>query len=244
MPYRNLDEAAVARTIERLCQRVEIRFAGSGLSRVCRELDAIADRAAETSAWIRRPILPLRIGTSLLAALLLAGLAVTLVALSAPVEPLTLPQLVQVIESGVNDLVFVAIAVLFLLTLETRLKRRRALRAINELRSIAHVIDMHQLTKDPEWVLDRGRETGILPPRTMSRFELSRYLDYCSEALSLTGKVAALYLKGFDDPVALQAVNEVEDLTTGLSRKVWQKLSVLYAMGPGPAGGSSAVVGD
>jgi hypothetical protein len=67
----------------------------------------------------------------------------------------------------------------------------------------------------------------------MSRFELSRYLDYCSEALSLTGKVAALYLKGFDDPVALQAVNEVEDLTTGLARKIWQKLTILYSMSPG-----------
>jgi hypothetical protein len=92
---------------------------------------------------------------------------------------------------------------------------------------------MHQLTKDPEWVLDRGRGTGVLPPRTMSRFELSRYLDYCSEALSLAGKVAALYVRDFDDPVALQAVNEVEDLTTGLSRKIWQKLSILYGMPPG-----------
>ena len=125
-------------------------------------------------------------------------------------------------------MLFVAAAIFFLLTAEARVKRRRALRAIHELRAIAHVIDMHQLTKDPEWVLDRGRESGVLPPRTMSRFELSRYLDYCSEALSLTGKLAALYIQEFDDPVALQAVNEVEDLTTGLSRKIWQKLMVLY----------------
>ncbi len=231
MRHRSLDAGAIATTIERLCQRVEVRFPESGLSRVCRELDAIAERAAETSAWIGRPILPLRIAVGLLVALILAGLAVTLAALRAPVDPLTLGELVQTVEAGVNDLVFVAVAVFFLLTLETRLKRRRALQAIHELRSIAHVIDMHQLTKDPEWVLDRGRETGVLPPRTMNRFELSRYLDYCSEALSLTGKVAALYMKDFDDPVALQAVNEVEALTTGLSRKIWQKLSILYAMG-------------
>ena len=231
MRHRSLDAGAIATTIERLCQRVEVRFPESGLSRVCRELDAIAERAAETSAWIGRPILPLRIAVGLLVALILAGLAVTLAALRAPVVPLTLGELVQTVEAGVNDLVFVAVAVFFLLTLETRLKRRRALQAIHELRSIAHVIDMHQLTKDPEWVLDRGRETGVLPPRTMNRFELSRYLDYCSEALSLTGKVAALYMKDFDDPVALQAVNEVEALTTGLSRKIWQKLSILYAMG-------------
>jgi hypothetical protein len=231
--HRSLDARSIATTIERLCQRVEVRFPGSGLCGVCRELDAIAERAAETSAWIGRPILPLRIAVGLLVALILAGLAATGAALRAPIEPLTLGELVQAIEAGVNDLVFVAVAVFFLLTLETRLKRRRALRAIHELRSIAHVIDMHQLTKDPEWVLDRGRETGVLPPRTMDRFELSRYLDYCSEALSLTGKVAALYMKDFDDPVALQAVNEVEALTTGLSRKIWQKLSILYAMGKG-----------
>ena len=231
MRHRSLDAEAIATTIERLCQRVEVRFPESGLSGVCRELDAIADRAAETSAWIGRPILPLRVAVGLLVALILAGLGVTLAALRAPLEPLTLGQLVQTIEAGVNDLVFVAVAVFFLLTLETRLKRRRALQAIHELWSIAHVIDMHQLTKDPEWVLDRGRETGVLPPRSMNRFELSRYLDYCSEALSLTGKVAALYMKDFDDPVALQAVNEVESLTTGLSRKIWQKLTILYSMG-------------
>jgi hypothetical protein len=229
--HRSLDAGSIATTIERLCQRVEVRFPGSGLAGVCRALDAVADRAAETSVWIGRPILPLRIAVGLLVALILAGLAVTLAALRAPALPLTMSELVQAIEAGVNDLVFVAIAVYFLLTLETRLKRRRALRAIHELRSIAHVIDMHQLTKDPEWVLDRGRETGVLPPRTMDRFELSRYLDYCSEALSLTGKVAALYMKDFDDPVALQAVNEVEALTTGLSRKIWQKLTILYSMG-------------
>jgi hypothetical protein len=27
-------------------------------------------------------------------------------------------------------------------------------------------------------------------------------------------------------------VNEVENLTTGLSRKIWQKLMIVYAMGP------------
>jgi quercetin dioxygenase-like cupin family protein len=89
---------------------------------------------------------------------------------------------------------------------------------------------MHQLTKDPEWVLQRGRESGVLPPRRLEPFELSRYLDYCSEMLSLTGKLAALYIQGFGDSVALAAVNEVEDLTTGLSRKVWQKLMILHTV--------------
>jgi len=45
--------------------------------------------------------------------------------------------------------------------------------------------------------------------------------------LSLTGKVAALYVQNFEDSVALQAVNEIEDLTTGLARKIWQKLTIV-----------------
>jgi hypothetical protein len=85
---------------------------------------------------------------------------------------------------------------------------------------------MHQLTKDPEQILQQGTtESSSL--RRMTAFDLGRYLDYCSEMLSLTGKVAALYVQGFDDGVALQAVNEIEDLTTGLSRKIWQKLTLV-----------------
>jgi len=232
--YRSLDPAAITRTIELLGQRVESRFPASGLSKVCRDLLGIAQRTAETTAWIAQPILALRVAVALLVALLLAGLGLTMVRLHVRLSPESLTELAQGLESGINDVIFVGAFLFFLVTLEKRIKRGRALKAIHELRSIAHVIDMHQLTKDPEWVLDRGRETGVLPPRSMSRFALSRYLDYCSEALSLTGKVAALYMRDFDDPVALQAVNEVEDLTNGLSRKIWQKLSILYAMGPEP----------
>jgi uncharacterized membrane protein YtjA (UPF0391 family) len=232
MAYRSLDAERIAHTIDALCRRVESRFPDSGLAGVVRDLDEIARRTAETTAWIARPILPLRVGVALLVILILAGIAATAVSLRPALGPLPLPELIQTLEAGVNDVVFVAAAIFFLVTVETRIKRRRALAAIQELRSIAHVIDMHQLTKDPELVLERAPHTGVLPPRRMSSFELSRYLDYCSEALSLTGKVAALYIQGFDDAVALQAVNEVEDLTTALSRKVWQKLMVVYAMGP------------
>lgn len=45
--------------------------------------------------------------------------------------------------------------------------------------------------------------------------------------LSLLGKISVLYVQRFDDAVALAAVNEVEQLTTGLSRKIWQKLMMI-----------------
>jgi hypothetical protein len=114
-----------------------------------------------------------------------------------------------------------------LVTIETRLKRRRALRMIHQLRSLAHIVDMHQLTKDPERVLSGQPDTASSPVRTMTLPELGRYLDYCSELLSVTSKVAALLVQYFDDAVVLSSVNEIEDLTTGLSSKIWQKITIL-----------------
>lgn len=137
-------------------------------------------------------------------------------------------EFVQIVEAGINDVVLIGAAVFFLITLETRYKRGRALKSLHELRSIAHIIDMHQLTKDPERIMNRTfSRTGASPKSTMTKFELRRYLDYCSEMLSLNGKIAALYVQDFDDSVALASVNEIEALCTGLARKIWQKVSIL-----------------
>jgi hypothetical protein len=244
MPDSALDPAQVEATLARLVQRIELRFPGSGLAGVVRRLELVSRHTSTTTDWISRPLVWLRVLVGIVVLLIVAALAVSLRALQVQVGPPTLPELAQGIEATINDVVYVAVAVFFLVTIETRVKRHRALRALHELRSIAHVLDMHQLTKDPEWVLSRGQGTGLVAQRAMTPFELSRYLDYCSEALSLTGKVAALYVQRFDDGVALQAVNEVEELTTGLSRKVWQKLTVLYAMPPlasSAGGGASAM---
>jgi hypothetical protein len=230
VPDMKLDAGSVALTIGLLCRRIEERFPGSGLLRVGRELDRIAKQARERSAAIGRPILGLRAAVALLIVMIAVLLAATVVSLRRPREPLEAFQFIQVMEAGINDVVLVGAGIFFLVTLETRIKRRRALGALRELRAIAHIIDMHQLTKDPEWVSRGGAQTGVLPARTMTRFQVSRYLDYCSEMLSITGKIAALYIQDFDDAVALAGVNEVESLTTGLSRKIWQKLMIIHSM--------------
>ena len=54
--------------------------------------------------------------------------------------------------------------------------------------------------------------------------------------LSLTSKVAAIYVERFDDPVVLTTVNDLQALTTGLSQKIWQKIMILdTAVGAGAA---------
>jgi hypothetical protein len=86
---------------------------------------------------------------------------------------------------------------------------------------------MHQLTKDPAALSDDFKPSAHSPTRTLSAADLSRYLDYCSEMLSITGKLAALYAQSVNDDVVVQAVNDVENLGTNLSRKIWQKIMMI-----------------
>ncbi len=144
----------------------------------------------------------------------------------------TVAEVLQSIDAATSELIFLSLVVLFLVSLETRLKRRTALRMLHRLRSIAHIVDMHQLTKDPEHVLHRVPSTASSPARTLSRAQLPRYLDYCSELLALTSKLAALHAQHLNDAVVLSAVNDIEALTADLSRKIWQKISILAMADP------------
>ena len=227
--YRSLNSEKIVDTIEILRRRIDERFPDSGLGKVCRELLTIARESQERSAWIARPHKTLRVITWLVLILMVSGLAVILTSAAWPRGGFELVGLVQGLEAAINITILLGAAALFLATVEVRIKRKRALKAIHELRALAHVIDMHQLTKDPDRLRAQGQETASSPKRTLSAPELTRYLDYCSEMLSLIGKLAALYVQKFDDPVALAAVNEVEELTTSLSRKIWQKIMILDA---------------
>ncbi len=231
MLTKYLDAECIIQTIATLEQRILQRFPDSGLGRVCGRLEQVARQATRRAEWIAQPIWRLRIGVWLLILLvLMLGIIVPLSA-GFSEEDLSFTEFVQVLEAGLNELVLVGALFIFLFTLEIRVKRSRALKAIHELRSIAHIIDMHQLTKDPERVVSKVYLTTEVSPRpNLDRFQLRRYLDYCSEMLSLTGKIAALYVQDFEDSVSLAAVNEVESLTTGLSRKIWQKIMILHSL--------------
>jgi hypothetical protein len=135
-------------------------------------------------------------------------------------------EFLQALDAALNTVLLIGGAIFSLFTLEIRMKRNRALKLVHELRSLAHIVDMHQLTKDPATITGAGPRTASSPKRSMTRFELSRYLDYCSEMSSLIGKIAALYVQDYDDPVVLSAVDQIEDLTTSLSRKTWQKITI------------------
>src|SRR5215510_9598468 len=147
--YRHLDSNEIIKTVETLKARIERRFPDSGLSKLVGELSLVAKETVNRTVWIQRPHLLLRAATALSTIGIIALLVLMLV---------HIPQFkfddytnfIQALEASISSVVFIGAAILFFLSWENRIKRRRALKAIHELRSLAHIVDMHQLSKDPE----------------------------------------------------------------------------------------------
>ena len=229
--YLRLDPNQIIETVETLSRRIRERFPSANLNKVCDSLLEVSRKAQVRSDQISRPMYFLRV--------IMVSLIIAMIVLFAYIfrefqledNHIGLEDLLQMGDAGFQTLFLIGATIVFLITLEARVKRQRCLQAIHELRSIAHIIDMHQLTKDPDRLIMAGPDTKSSPQRTMTAFELTRYLDYCIEMLSLAGKVAALYIQHFEDSEAVSAVNDLEDLTSGLSRKIWQKIMVLPTAG-------------
>jgi hypothetical protein len=223
--YRNLASQNIVETLETLSSRIGERFPRSGLLGVCQELTAMAEQTTERADKIARSNIPLLAGIWLLLATafgVFGWLALKAVNLEASTE---LTNVMQGIDAGVSLLIVLGGAAFYLSSLESRWRRGAVLKALHEFRSIAHVIDMHQLTKDPSAL--GGPRTSSSPQRVMTRYELVRYLSYCSEMLSLGSKAAAVYAEKIHDLAVVDAVGDIERLTTNLSQKIWQKITLV-----------------
>ena len=141
MKYQTLDPDRIIETVERLRERVAQRFPESGLSRVCDELVTTARQTAKRASEIAAHNWPLRIAVS---TVILGGV----MALVSSVKLLHLEDmetnvgLLQTLEAAVNLLILFGGATWFLVGLDDRLKRQRALDQLHTLRSMAHVVDM------------------------------------------------------------------------------------------------------
>lgn len=227
--YRSLDSTHIVRTVGRLADRIAERFPDSGLAGAAFQLRAMATDTARRARSLSRPYLGLRTLVFLVAGagLVALGLVLKDVDWIGIVARNNETALTALLESAVNLVVLMAAGLWFLLTLEERWKRSRIQTALHELRAFAHVVDMHQLTKDPTTLLSDGPKTPSSPERRMSRFELTRYLEYCAEMLALTGKLSAVYAGESHDHVVVSAASDVENLCTDLGRKIWQKITIL-----------------
>jgi hypothetical protein len=220
----------VIETLETLQSRILERFGICGLANVCAQLCKIAREDTQRAASIGRSYIWLRI---LVFVLLASGIAALVWVLSqidfTKAESDSVYSILQGLDAAANLTVLTGAVMIFLLKVEERLKRHRALAALHELRSIVHVVDMHQLTKDPSKFIVGGN-TPSSPPLLLNEFQMTRYLDYCSEMLSLTSKVAVLFAQSLDDQAVAEVVSDIERVAAGLSQKIWQKIIILQEL--------------
>ena len=234
MPFRSLDPAKILSTAELLQARIVERFPDRGLSHVATEVTAQARAIRAEVEVLTPPIWWLR---GLVALVVLGGAAVFLwVGSILPLQDVGQDAIgsVQGIEAAINTALLAGLGLVALVRLEARFKRQRVARGLHGLRSIIHVIDMHQLTKDPVTLSPDFTPTETSPARNLTAVEMSRYLDYCSELLALTGKLAAIYAQAVPDEGVAQAVTDIELLGSSLSRKIWQKISLIDTTAPAP----------
>jgi hypothetical protein len=229
--HEPLEASAVKQTVEELYGRIEARFPKRGLLGVCGDLIKLVDEVQISAGQGHRRIRMARVASrAVMAFVIVVTVLALLLALHDAFFDEDVKNSIDVLglaETAISDMVYAAIAIFFLWSFPERLQRSRLLNLLHQLRSTAHVIDMHQLTKDPEQLKPTFVPTAKSTKLGMTRDQVERYLDYCSEMLSLVGKTAALCAEESRDSVILETVSTVENLTVGLSRKIWQKISNL-----------------
>ena len=222
-----IDSDKLTGTISKLKDRIEQKFPGSSLLEQCRKTLAIAGKAKERVAWIAKPHPGLRL--ALLAVILVLIGAILYIAkiIKYDESQLELTRFLQALQAGIQDVIYVSLAIFFIVQFEIIILRRRAVKSIHELRVLAHIIDLLHLTKDDNIIFKIGEQGDKSGPRAMTTSELKYYLSYCAELLSYTSKIAVLYAQTVNDHVVAASVNEIENLTTSLSSKIWLKMQVI-----------------
>jgi hypothetical protein len=216
--YRHLRIDKLIETVERLAVRISERFPSAGLAKVACVVTTITQQAAATAERIAQPNWWLRGGLIALGVLLAAVVTAVAVEIGSSGTPLT--RVLEFTRATSGAFVYIGAIGVFLWTLETRFKRRKAVRAIHELRGLAHIVDMHQLAKDPERKPAPGASVHTIE-------EMWQYLQYCTELLAIISKLGQLYVQDFPDGTTLAAVDQLENLGTGLTQKIWQKIMIL-----------------
>lgn len=224
MSYKNLDIDKITEAIHILSLRINDRFPEAGLLKVCRELEMLSVSSKANIERINKPYIFFRIAFYVLVLIAAAAVYYTFFHIKPDPSLSSFANLITVSEAFISETATIGACFYFLYKLEDIIKQKYVLNALHELRTIAHVIDMHQLTKDPTYIL--SEKTQHSPKRDLTKNDLSRYLDYCCELLSLTSKVAANYANNNKDEVVLNTINDIEILTTNLSSKIWQKIEL------------------
>jgi hypothetical protein len=209
--YR-LDPSRIIETAENLARRVGERFPESNLVGLADELVRIARETDERARRALSPIYFVRAACLLAVIVGLVGLLLLIRHISTRWEFGTITEVFESADAGVNILIVLAGALWFLISFESRVKRKKALSFIGELLEFVQWIDVTQLYYTPEFYKSKPA-----PGDSTAGFDYT-YLLFCTEMLAVIGNLALLYTRGnMDDSVwraasdAVMLANAIED---------------------------------
>jgi hypothetical protein len=225
-----LDPARIIETAEDLARRVGEKLPGSRLSAFAVALVQIARQTDGRAREARRPILAIRLASALATAASLLGLWYLASRIHTRWEFGTITEVFEAADAGFNLVVILAGALWFLITLEARIKRRKALESIEELREFIHVIDVTQLYYTPDLYAPHSADS-------LSPLDLDyTYLLFCTQMLGVIGNLAPLYTRGAAGDSIMRAAAEVEIFANATAAKLLSKAETAryaYTASPG-----------
>jgi len=204
-------------TAENLASDIGEKLPGSSLAGLAVELAQIAHATVERARQARNPIYAIRVVSLLAICASLLGLWYLLDHIHTRWEFGTITEVFEAADAGFNLLVLLAGALWFLITFENRIKRKRALESIEELREFIHVIDVTQLFYTP---LVYSPDPAAA--RTSVTFDYTYFL-YCTQMLAVISNLAPLYTRGAAGDSILRAASEVEMLANAITAKLLSK---------------------
>lgn len=229
-PKLGLTHEYVRETATRLVDRVQSRFGDDDLTQIARQVSKVAvasekriGRALRVGFIIRLLTWPLVVGVSV-------GIAWWIRSMNLTIKVDDAGDLAQSLDSAFQLMLVLGAGAWFLLSIGTKVQRRSLLKALQELNALAQVIDLVQLDKDPDRLhFSTEQRTAKSPTlgKANTAFLLSRYLDYCSELLSVLGKVACLYRDRISDEVVLSRLGDFDRLSNQLRANIGSKMGLI-----------------
>lgn len=218
-----IDAVILKETIITLELKINENFPEASLKKKCHAMLDLLDETNKKIIEVEKPKILIRVLQvsiiSLAIFLIFLIFDITNFKTINPNEITLLNNVIAISDAFFNIIVVLLAGLYYLLNLELKKNRKIIIPTINKLRSFLHVIDMHQQTKNLINV-DSSKEK-------ISNQKLREYLEHSSKMISLVSKIAALYIQKFQDEDIITKVNEIENLSTGLTQKIWQKIIVL-----------------
>lgn len=227
-----LDPVKIIEIAESLSQRIAKKWPESQLAALAAGLAQLARDTEQRVLQARRPILAIRIASFVTAGLILLGLGNVLWYLLRRVH-LTLVvgsgELLEAADSGINVVALLAAGMWLLITLEARIRSKKVLESIQELREFIHVIDVTQLYHTPKMYHENGASPDI--PQSFDH----NYLIFCGQMLAVISNLAALYTRGEGNESVLRAASDVQMLAIAKTEKLYSKADMVRLSEGSPA---------